>query len=1038
MYEKPTYEELEKQVLEFKKAELKHKRLESLLKNEIFRRQILVRQSRDGIVVLDQDGKVYEANKRYADMLGYSMEEIHQLHVWDWDSQFTKEQLIEMIRSVDDAGAHFETRQRRKDGILLDVEISTNGAVYGEQKLVFCICRDITGRKRSDEALRESEERFRQVYNHMSIGVAKVSLEFKIESANPAYCKMLGYHEEELIGKHLREITHSDVLEENLAKQSQLASGAIDYFRLEKRFIHKNSNIVHGILDASLVRDGDGKPLYFLGSVSDITERKQAEQILKESEERFRNLMENIDAVAVQGYGPDGTTQYWNKASERLYGYNQQEAIGCNLLDLIIPSEMKDDVAKSIREMAESGQPIPSGELLLMHKDGSRVPVISHHAIVGVPGLKQELFCLDVDITERKRAEDELMRRQLMLARTERVAHVGSWEWYIATDTVTWSDELFRIFQRNPREGAPSFAEHNGFYHPDDMVLLRQAVETTVTQGTPYELELRAIRKDGETRVCIARGVAEMAPNGSAVRLFGSLQDITERKQAEEALQRSEAKYRSMMEAMKDSVYICSSNLRIEYMNPRMVSRVGRNATGDYCYKAIYGSDEKCSWCVFDNILQGDHIDYELADPRDNRYYSVTNSPIYHSSGTISKLTIFRDITDNKSIEAQLHHARKMESIGTMAGGIAHDFNNILYMITGNAELAMEDIPEWNPIHENLKEIKSAGLRAAGVVKQLLNFSRQTDQELRPIGAVMVIRESLKFLRSTIPTSIEIQQKFPDKEVVILGDPTQVNQVMMNLCINASQAMEETGGVLDILVETITLNEKANDSYSDLTTGDWLKITVNDTGPGIRSDIIDRIFDPYFTTKDVGKGSGMGLAVVHGIVKNHHGTISVESELGKGAAFTIFFPVATQRPAKDASVLDVIPRGAGERVLFVDDEAYITNMTGKMLERLGYKVRTATSPVDALELFRANPDAFDLVLTDMTMPKMTGVRLSEKLKEVSPDIPVVICTGHSALIDEEKAESIGIDGYTMKPIVMRDIAKAIRNVLDKAKGSAQR
>ncbi len=511
--------------------------------------------------------------------------------------------------------------------------------------------------------------------------------------------------------------------------------------------------------------------------------------------------------------------------------------------------------------------------------------------------------------------------------------------------------------------------------------------------------------------------------------------DITERKQAEEALQESEAKYRSMMESMKDPAYICSSDLVIEYMNPRMVSRVGRDATGDYCYKAIYNSDEKCSWCVFDNILQGEHIDYELADPRDNRYYSVTNSPIYHSDGTISKLTIFRDITDNKSIEAQLHQARKMESIGTMAGGIAHDFNNILYMITGNAELAMEDIPAWNPAHENLKEIKSAGLRAAGIVKQILTFSRQTAQELKPIGAVMVIKDALKFMRSTIPATIEIQQNFPDKEVTILGDPTQINQVMMNLCINASQAMEETGGVLDILVETITLNEKANDSYSDLTTGNWLKITVNDTGPGIRSDIIDRIFDPYFTTKDVGKGSGMGLAVAHGIVKNHHGTISVESELGKGTTFTIFFPVATERPAKDVKASDVIPRGAGERVLFVDDEASITNMTGKMLERLGYKVQTATSPVDALELFRAKPDAFDLVLTDMTMPKMTGVRLSEKLKEIRPDIPVVICTGHSALIDEEKAKSLGIDGYVMKPIVIRDIAIAIRKVLDEAKGS---
>ena len=510
--------------------------------------------------------------------------------------------------------------------------------------------------------------------------------------------------------------------------------------------------------------------------------------------------------------------------------------------------------------------------------------------------------------------------------------------------------------------------------------------------------------------------------------------DITERKKAEASLQESEKRYRSMMEAMKDSVYICSSGFRIEYMNPKMVSWIGRNAVGDYCYKTIYNSDKKCSWCVLDNILQGEHIDYELANPIDNRYYSVTNSPVYHSGKVISKLTMFRDITDKKSIEAQLRQARKMESIGPIAGGIAHDFNNILYMIVGNVELAMEDIPEWNPIHENLKEIKSAGLRAADIVRQLLNFSRQTDQELKPIGAVMVIKDALKFLRSTMPASIEIQQKFPDKEVAILGDPTQIHQVMMNLCINTSQAMEETGGVLNILVETITLNDRANDCNPDLTPGDWLKITVRDSGPGIRPDIIDRIFDPYFTTKDVGKGSGMGLAVVHGIVKNHHGIISVDSKSGQGATFTIFFPVVTERPAVDIKSSDVIPRGAGERVLFVDDEASITDMVGKMLERLGYKMQTTISPVDALQLFRSEPDAFDLVLTDMTMPQMTGVKLSEKLKEIRTDIPVIICTGHSSIIDEERAISIGIDGYVMKPIGMRDIAKAIRNVLDKAKG----
>ncbi|MCD4736178.1 MAG: hypothetical protein K8R53_09060, partial [Bacteroidales bacterium] len=246
-------------------------------------------------------------------------------------------------------------------------------------------------------------------------------------------------------------------------------------------------------------------------------------------------------------------------------------------------------------------------------------------------------------------------------------------------------------------------------------------------------------------------------------------------------------------------------------------------------------------------------------------------------------------------LEKELYQARKMDSLGTLTGGIAHDFNNLLYMIVGNTELALEDIPKWNPVHSNLEEIKSASLRAAGIVKRLLNFSRKTDQEMKPIGAITVIKDALKFMRSTIPRTIEFRKQLPDAEVPILGDPTQINQAMMNLCTNASQAMEETGGILEINVKNVILGVGAADNYLDLPAGDYLKITVRDTGPGISSEIINRIFDPFFTTKDMGKGSGMGLSIVHGIVKNHNGAITVDSKIDKGTTFTILFPVIDEK-----------------------------------------------------------------------------------------------------------------------------------------------
>ncbi len=418
-------------------------------------------------------------------------------------------------------------------------------------------------------------------------------------------------------------------------------------------------------------------------------------------------------------------------------------------------------------------------------------------------------------------------------------------------------------------------------------------------------------------------------------------------------------------------------------------------------------------------------------------WFQAIKVPQFDNDGKIIGLVgIARDITKQKrveeekqKIEAQLHQARKMESIGILAGGIAHDFNNILYIILGNTELAMEEIPEWNPVYASIKEVKAASLRAVGIVRQLLSFSRKTTQEFKPIDAITIIKDTVKFLRSTIPSTIEIHTNIAARQLTVLADPIQIIQLLMNIATNASEAMEETGGILEITVENETLKEGSAKSYLELAKGDYIKITLSDTGPGIEPEIIDQIFDPYFTTKEIGKGSGMGLAVVHGIVKGHNGAITVDSQSGKGATFTILLPVVTEKPAVEAKTMDKIPRGS-ETILFVDDEKSITDMTQRMLEQFGYRVETRLNPLEALELFQSKPHEFDLVITDMTMPQMTGVKLSEKLKDVRSDIPVILCTGHSSLIDEEKAKKLGITAYIMKPIVMRDIAKTIRKVLD--------
>gem|GEM_PF-1239197 len=378
--------------------------------------------------------------------------------------------------------------------------------------------------------------------------------------------------------------------------------------------------------------------------------------------------------------------------------------------------------------------------------------------------------------------------------------------------------------------------------------------------------------------------------------------------------------------------------------------------------------------------------------------------------------------------QAQLQQARKMESIGTLTGGIAHDFNNILGIILGNVELALYDVGKHHAARHQLEEIQTAGLRAAGIVKQLLSFSRRTEQRLKPTDAIVVINESITFMRSTLPATIEIRRHINAVETVILADPIQINQIMINLCINASHAMEQSGGVLEIGVANLTLDAATAKTFPGVGHGDYLCLTISDTGEGIAPEIIDRIYDPYFTTKEVGKGSGMGLSVVHGIVKSHRGGITVASQPDKGTVFKLIFPLIAE-PPEIQNVVAARPFGGQETILFVDDEPAIADMSKNILQRLGYVVEAQTNPMAALSRFQAAPDNFDLVITDMTMPGMTGADLSQKLKAIRPDVPIIISTGHSNLIDEHTAREMGIDAYVMKPMVADDIAQTIHNVL---------
>jgi len=399
---------------------------------------------------------------------------------------------------------------------------------------------------------------------------------------------------------------------------------------------------------------------------------------------------------------------------------------------------------------------------------------------------------------------------------------------------------------------------------------------------------------------------------------------------------------------------------------------------------------------------------------------------------------VLTDVTDIKEAvekkekaEAQVRQTGKMEAVGQLAGGIAHDFNNILAAIIGFTELALEEVEKGSPLEDYLQEVYLAGNRAKDLVMQILTFARQTKEELIPVRVDETVAESLKLIRSTLPSTVVIRQSLGSQSR-INGNPSALQQVFINLCTNAAQAMEEDGGTLDITLADVEIDARDAMELSLPGPGSYVKITVSDTGPGIPPDVIDSIFEPYYTTREIGSGTGMGLAIAYGIVRKYGGRISVESRLKGKTVFTVLLPVIHSREPARPVVPDEDPRGT-ERILLVDDEAPIVKMCKQALERLGYTVTARTDSNEALALFKATPGAFDLVITDMTMPDLTGDRLAAELMKIRSDIPVILFTGYSRKISGERAADIGIRAFAYKPVVKADLARTVRKALDSEK-----
>lgn len=426
------------------------------------------------------------------------------------------------------------------------------------------------------------------------------------------------------------------------------------------------------------------------------------------------------------------------------------------------------------------------------------------------------------------------------------------------------------------------------------------------------------------------------------------------------------------------------------------------------------------------------------AQPDVERHWLVSYYPVRSTDGIMLGVgTVVLEITEQKraekeraELERKLRQAQKIEALGVLAGGIAHDFNNILVSVIGYTELALMDVPEGTQLQENLREVLVAGTRARDLVKQILTFGRRAEKDAEPVQINPLVKEAIKMLRSTIPASIDIKEHVSRETLAINADATQIHQVIVNLATNAAHAMDKKGGAMEIGLDAVRFDESVKARYPDLEPGDYVRLSVSDNGTGIPEKYMNKIFDPYFTTKDKGKGTGLGLAVVHGIVKSHNGHIMVYSEAEKGTRVLVYLPLVKQSSTDlPFSGSEQLPMGA-ERILVVDDEPSIVEMQKQSLERLGYTVETRTGSLEALKAFRSAPDRFDLVITDMTMPNMTGDKLALEIKNIQPNVPVILCTGFSERLNSQNPSEINVDRFLLKPVDQIKMAKTVRDVLD--------
>ncbi len=793
----------------------------------------------------------------------------------------------------------------------------------------------------------------------------------------------------------------------------------------------------NGLLKTSW-RDADREAEYRLNHTA---LRDEVAYVLREDGERFQSLINKSGA----GYffiDRKGRFQQVNEAWLQIHGYSSpDDIIGKHFS--VTQIDMDHEETQKVVDRLLMGEAVQSGEYSRRNKDGS----VGFHTLtmstVKRFGVTIGLEGFLIDTTKHRLAEEALRQRDLELKEAQRLAHIGSWTWDARSDATTWSEELYRIFNLDPRLFSPNFHDHPSFYTQDSMELLKNAVQKAMETGEPYELELELANPSFTTRWIIARSEAMRDAKGAIVGLRGTAQNITERRQTEELSNKAEGFVRDILESVTEEFIVIDAEYRILSANKAYCvnSRKTRNdIIGGHCYEVTHRQQRPCSElgepCPVKQTFEtgipssGRHVHQDSEG--NNLYVDIRSYPVKDASGKIvSVIETITDVTEKKKLEEQLLHAQKMEAIGQIAGGVAHDFNNILTAIIGYGSLMQMKMNDDDPMRTNVDHILACADRAGIVTHGLLAFSRKQAMSVKPVNMNEIILRVESFLKRLIGEDIEFKSTTTGEDLVCEADSGQIEQVLMNLATNARDAMPK-GGCLTMGTDQVLIDSEFVRAHGFGKPGTYALISMADTGSGMDEKTRRKIFEPFFTTKDSGKGTGLGLSIVYGIVKQHNGYINVYSEPGKGTTFRIYIPQIQGKAAEGAPALVSSPPLRGtELVLIAEDDAAVRDLTRVVLEEYGYHVITAEDGDDAIKKFIENRERIQLTILDLIMPKKSGKEVYDEIRKISPGMKVLFQSGYTA--DRIHREGIIEEGLEIiqKPVVPRDLMCKVREALDK-------